>query len=230
MEHDAMPSEAVFASHGLSKISLDLTPLQQAPLGLASILSPSATYHATEEWLSGSAELIPTTTLPLLVNWEDVARPVRFIFCPWGDSAIMARFRRQAQIIVLDTLPPPSRSPSASSSSTLHRHYGRIKQVIAWWEDDTGLWLITDEDTEERRSLVEWWSQLMVDEEDNDVVERTEKMRMNGSGIHSEPKTGPSSLARYGAACGTLLSVINCLRVRFHFSRYCFFALQQDRP
>ena len=223
MEKDPVPFQAVCASHGLSRISLDWAPDQLAPPGLASILPLSATDQPIGEWICGSADLLPTEKLPLLVSLGDTARHVRFTFCPRGDSAIMARFRRQAQILVLDTLPPPSRSSFGSPSAAVHRHYGRIKQVVAWWEDDTGLWLITDEDTEERRSLIEVWSQYMIDEEVIDVVEKPEKMPMNGLGTRSAPDIGSSSLARYGAACRILLSVINCLRVRLHSLRVFFF-------
>ncbi|KAL1408018.1 hypothetical protein Q8F55_004815 [Vanrija albida] len=97
---------------------------------------------------------------------------VRFHFCPHGDSASAAYFRRTCQVKALDTVheigarqwatmsvgstaddsDPPISSPGLSdATTTTYRRFQADLRFVAWWEDDLGLWLVLQ--TEELYTL-----------------------------------------------------------------------------
>ncbi len=101
MHYDAVPTDAIFATHGLSNISLDL------PGALRGLPSPhfSLDRDTSSSWRTdiGYGGLEGVDKHPLLVKADTASHDVRFSFCPRGDPATISRFRRRAQILVLDT-------------------------------------------------------------------------------------------------------------------------------
>jgi len=116
-----------------------------------------------------------------------------------------------------------------------------VKKVVAWWEDETGLWLITDGDVEETSTLVEWWSREIVDEVSDNIVENLEagdRVNVSRNSTASSPtENGPNGFessggssssgrnrrtgfARYGKAWETLLLLVNALQVSDAISRH----------
>lgn len=222
MRPESIPTDAVFAAHGLSDVKLNLPSYDKPQPALSAILPLSATHQALGEYISGTAVFAPAgDRTPVLVKGPVKPRSVRFSFCPHGDAVAMAQFRRRAQISVLDTISPgiPSNFPC---SSTEHRRYGRIKEVVAWWEDVDGLWLITDGEEDESMTLVEWWSRAMTDEEAVEDVGDVghSKSHLNGS-KHSArdfpDRNGALNLVRWGKACEKLVQIVDALRVS-HFA------------
>lgn len=118
----------------------------------------------------------------------------------------MARFRRQSQLLALGTLPT---APGPSST-----RFGRVKQVLAWWEDGHGLWSVVDEEAEEGLNLVERWSQIMHDPGMEDVVDDEELVPSNLN--KRLEMSGPEREAVYGEICLLLLKVVECLRVSYN--------------
>ncbi|KAK4686974.1 hypothetical protein P7C73_g3144, partial [Tremellales sp. Uapishka_1] len=218
--HHPIPASSAFASKGLSDVSFDLP----TSLGI-SISHPTsgAAAHSTSrnlnagDWVSGRARWDEIKAYPGLRTND--ARPrgkdVRFCMCPHGDSSELARFRRHAQFLAIDTLASPAASSSTTSSSatsplhsaisadgasdwisTAHpskrrkRNYRPPTEILAWWEDETGWWLLTEEKeaASQGESLSDWWLKMQGDEEGN------------------------AGLEKYVKVCETLLQVINCLR------------------
>jgi hypothetical protein len=116
----------------------------------------------------------------------------------------MARFRRQSQLLALGTI------PTAPGPSTTR--FGRVKQVLAWWEDGHGLWSVVDEEAEEGINLVERWSQIMHDPGMDDVVDNSEMLPSNVERRVEMSKRQRETV--YGEICELLLKVVECLRVR----------------
>ena len=205
---ESVPSTSTFEAHGLFDVTLDLPQFQYHPTS-TSVVPLSASYEAHTDFLSGAALLTSTEELPLLVKGIIKKYPVRFSFCPRDDSSALANFRRQAQLLVLDTL------PTSSHDVRLSRRYGRIAEVIAWWEDDHGLWLLTNADTTQWLSLVEWWSKAMMDKESPDTIlhSKTSPSSAKSESPFSFEERQSKSLLLWGKACEVLLRVVHCLTV-----------------
>jgi len=200
----SIPSDSVFAAHGLHNVQLDVPQIR--PTAVAPLTIPASDSFATAEWVAGTALLRPTERFPLLVPSTTVASslPVRFSFCPAFDPSSMARFRRQSQLLALGTI------PTAPGPSTTR--FGRVKQVLAWWEDGHGLWSVVDEEAEEGINLVERWSQIMHDPGMDDVVDNSEMLPSNVERRVEMSKRQRETV--YGEICELLLKVVECLRVR----------------
>lgn len=199
----SIPSDLVFAAHGLYNVQLDIPQLRPTPA--ANLTIPASDSFVTAEWVAGTATLRPTERFPLLVPAasDSPSLAVRFSFCPAFDPTSMARFRRQSQLLALGTI------PTAPGPSTTR--FGRVKQVLAWWEDGHGLWSVVDEEPDEGINLVERWSQIMHDPDMEDVVNDKEMLPSN-IGRRAE-MSKPQREEVYGEICLLLLKVVECLRV-----------------
>lgn len=123
-----MTAHEIYVAHGLTEVELDFE-------------------HPLTPWKTGSAYLSSQQHLPLLGSPND---RVRFAWCSKANS--FDRFRRRAQLIALDTL-PPSPGPSSATCSK----FTPVNEVVAWWEDNSGCWLLTrgNEETSEVKDRFE---------------------------------------------------------------------------
>jgi hypothetical protein len=187
----SLPSADVLQAHGLSDVELNLRIIEDATL-FSSSFRPS---HR-EDWVAGWAKLDVKPDFPLLSSEEKGYSRVRFAFCPLENHDSVSRFRRQAQLLALDTIPN-----QAGPSERLR--FAHVKAVLAWWEDEYGLWMITDEDDLERMRLVDWWAGFM---------------ERSSTSLDEHLSNAQSRRPRDGediwiSACDTLTMVVQCLKV-----------------
>ena len=136
------PSDEVYASHGLVDVQLD-------------DYRPSS-----HDWISGTARL-NRTNLPCISN---PSSRVRF---EWAASDLSV-FKRRAQFIAIDTLPLQGGSSIIGKNGKLRESkYTTAEEIVAWWEIDSGCWLLTTE----RESGV---SEMLIDRWE-DTVEGDQK-------------------------------------------------------
>lgn len=141
-----IPNSVVFEAHGLHDIEVDLVG----------------------EWVSGWATLKREPNYPLFVTDPvDIPERCRFSWCSLDEPGNAHRFRRRAQIITLDSLPPPPSSrpstPSETPSPPISLRHNRRRNILAWWEDTDGLWFLTDEEKVVQIGLIEWWSKRVAE-------------------------------------------------------------------
>lgn len=133
-----MGLDRIYAEYGLSDVQIDRT------------------FRFEASWESGSATLKSRTHLPLLSDIVESSR-VDFEWCRKdGDSE---SFRRRAQMIALDTVIPASTSSADSKGK-----YTSVKEIVAWWEDESGLWLLLRGSTE-TESVKDRWDKLFAEDE-----------------------------------------------------------------
>jgi hypothetical protein len=138
---DIMGDDKAYAAHGLVNVVVDPSnPLLPSP------------------WVSGSATLDVRSDLPLFAT--PTCR-VRFEWCK--HSGDRETFRRRAQFIALDTVDTAGTSSSAGTCK-----YTAVKQVLAWWDDDSGYWLVT-EGEDGLATLQEKWAKIREDHKWSDV-------------------------------------------------------------
>lgn len=117
-------------------------------------------------------------------------------------------FRRQAQVKALDTVPYTlkgsgriTNSPPTSSASlpddAIPRHYRPPVRVLAWWEDDLGLWFIKEGSPPKVTPFPEVWSEIVGPE--------WPQLRSQENG------TRPRRI-RWSEACDLLLQAAVCLQ------------------
>jgi hypothetical protein len=146
-----LPSADTFRAHGLTNIELSLQlPSAQSQPGLTP--SPVYPFHP-EEWISGHAKFVVTPDYPLISKESKSYPRISFTFCASNDQGSMSRFRRQAQLLALDSL------PSKTGTSKGHQ-FAHVKEVLAWWEDIHGLWLITEEEDVDRVRKPTGWRRV----------------------------------------------------------------------
>jgi hypothetical protein len=225
----SIPSEAVFAAHGLYDVVLDLPP-SIPPYVTHSLNYGHTSSHTTSNRISGWAKFRPVPTYPPFPSSKSSYEEVRFYLGQAGDPSSLSMFRRQAQLIALDTVSLPRSTPGSSSSTSTdplpdaspprrresntsidtHKRYGLDKEVLAWWEDEHGLWLLTLMDREPTQDLVEVWGGIIGR---GDVHHQVREL------INGENKTSPKGKMRstgmeaYAEACEVLLKVVDCLTV-----------------
>ena len=182
-----VPSSETLAAHGLKDFEIDVPP--------SSIRQSS---------LTGQAQLWPVPVYPTLVpiHSED-DRKVRLRWCPRGDVEVETNFRRTAQIIALDCCQPStaytlsrSRSHNGQGSGSIisssdkfqfsteeqlrpARRAGKDKKIMAWWEDQYGLWLVTREEVlGDFVPLAQFWENMFasVEKGGNLTTGRNEKL------------------------------------------------------
>lgn len=201
-----VPSDNVFSAHGLYHVKLDVPAIRSA--APVTITIPAADTFATAEWIAGTAELRPVDRFPLLRPTAKIPSTVRFSFCPSSDQHSMARFRRQAQLLALGTIPT---APGPSN------RYGRVREVIAWWEDEHGLWFVVDEEPEEGINLVEAWSKIMQDPDMEDLADAKEGLPTNTE--RRSKMSSDQALKVYAEICELLVKVIKAIKVSHFTSR-----------
>jgi hypothetical protein len=199
-----VPSVEELAVRGLLDVSIELPGPPSGPvLSLGSFASEATN---GPDWISGSALLTPNRSYPVLTTSTERQYPLKVSFqaCCSDDPAVNARFRRHAQILTLDTLP---KSPGPS----YRRKYSRVEEVVAWWEDATGLWLVLIDDgtTLQSESLLRCWSAIMGD--DSEEEESTDGLPSDVPRTFSDSSS--ESAERYGKVCELLLQIVDCLRV-----------------
>jgi len=183
-----LPSDDVFKSHGLSDVEL-LFQISSPAVDVGPSSNPPIHPFHREEWITGQARLNVQDAYPLISSDEKAFPLVRFTFCSSNDHGSMARFRRQAQLLALDSLPNQHGTSKGS-------RFAHVKEVLAWWEDIHGLWLITEEDGVERVRLVDWWARKM----DNYMED----------GVIVDKQGGPEV---WMIACDILVMLVECLKV-----------------
>jgi hypothetical protein len=222
----SIPSEAVFAAHGLHDVVLDLPP--NIPPSVTHTLSYNTTpAHKTSNRISGWAKFRPVPAYPTFPTGRVLYDEVRLYLGPIGDPASMARFRRQAQLIALDTVPLPWTAPGTSapvsadpSSSVLgpdarnaikqEERYCVDNEVIAWWEDEHGLWLLTMMDRNTTQDLVDVWGGILGQGDVNHQVRQLVNGERKPQGKGKMSGNGMEACAE---ACEVLLRVVDCLMV-----------------
>lgn len=115
-----------------------------------------------------------------------------------------SNFRRQAQVEALDTVSSSAKraaTSNGSSSSTLTvpnpRHYRPPSTVLAWWEDDLGLWFVLEASHLSYTPFTDVW---------HDIV---------GAGWPEQCSPDEKGLAvekNWAAACDLLLRAVQCLQ------------------
>jgi hypothetical protein len=216
---EPLPTEEIFAKHGLFDITFDWPTTFNSDVDHTLKFNPTSVHTITNR-VSGWGKLRPVEAYPTFTQ-DPSFDEVRFYWTPISDPAAMARFRRQAQIIALDTIPMPgdasrskSFSPGPSSSSFFkdrrHPRYGLDKEIIAWWEDDHGLWLVTLMERVDTKDLVQAWGEIFG------MGDRAQEGRELVDGQHKhvrKDKSKASGMACYGEACEVLLQVVDCMMV-----------------
>ncbi|WWD17751.1 hypothetical protein CI109_102192 [Kwoniella shandongensis] len=172
---ESVPSPSVLSEHGLSKVILD----------------PRDVAHP---WVSGRAELTPTRDYPLFRH-PSQQEQVHFYFSPASDVRSCAKLRQHAQFLALDS--SHLASISAEISPTTERasqpKYSLVRELLAWWEDRYGLWLVALEDHDHTIDLAVWW----MERQDAITAEEDEQ----------------SALSKYGELCDALFGIVQCLKV-----------------
>lgn len=174
-----VPSPAVLAAHGLTELEIDSPPSSTAPTPL-----------------SAHALFRPVPAFPALSPIDPAnGERVRLRWTSLTDIENATNFRRTAQIIALDccrsttafTLSKTQSHDAQGSESVIHssdyfqstlddqlkppHRAGTDKEILAWWEDEIGLWLVTREDRlEDFVTLTQYWDNLYdTDDGDEDV-------------------------------------------------------------
>lgn len=107
--------------------------------GLCNVtFDPPRILRSQSQWTEGWAQI--DTSLPLLTPVKPSER-VRFAWT--FDSDLKAKLRRHAQLVAIDTLGGGGR-------------FSAVQDVVAWWEDEDGYWLVT-RGTEPSVPLPQWW-------------------------------------------------------------------------
>jgi hypothetical protein len=206
------PSETIFAAHGLVDISFDLPSLPSSSTNNGIAVPPTTSSGNGLGWTWGRAKLLVANGYPLIVPVEPGTK-VHFCLCSHGDPVLSSQFRHRAQILALDTLPLlDSASDLAKFTEETGCHRPRItrtRRIIAWWEDEYGLWLVTNEDDRESMSLREWWSRNMAHEPLGDG-EGGPTSSITSSSI-------PKGMLMYSECCQALLAVVKTLQVSIPF-------------
>ena len=199
-----IPSDSIFAAHGLYDVELDIGIPDQSLFDPIASAGYGFTTPPPVEFFSGSARLIPHERYPVISDAITIPPRVRFSFCPaYSTAPTTARFRRRAQILALGTLPT---SPGPSL------RFGRVEEVIAWWEDGLGLWFVVREDPSKTVSLLKKWSVIMGDPDMEDVVATQEILPMNA--VRRARMSPRDAETAYGQISKLLNKVVKCLQVR----------------
>lgn len=196
-----LPSQSTFASHGLTDVALD------HPFSPESSTSPSSD-DTDEGWVTGCGVF----SQDKLDNNTDVAisKSLRFAFCPHGNALAVARFRRRAQLLAFDCLVDDNVATRHDSK----RHdvkerklagFSRMRRIIAWKEDEHGLWLVGDEELPGRR-IRDWWAGM---------TQRTSPRKASAVTFDmvQEVSNGTHAGAYTNEACEVLLSIVERLQV-----------------
>jgi serine/threonine protein kinase len=191
-----VPTHQVFEAHGLQDVQVE---------------------HVGE-WISGWATFSPTDR-PFFCPTSEIPHQVRFSWCSNKDPGSAHRFRRRAQIILLDSLSSPVTTSrpstpsenSASSSSFRRNRHGLRRKILAWWEDADGLWFIKDEVKLAMVGLMEWWSNRVshrptLPDDEVDMFSEIPKVdRIATRDAEDDP------LDAYAEGCEVLLGMVRCL-------------------
>lgn len=203
------PSISILSIHGLTEVVFDSSGTTRQHPTRSSFSSTSTAITSDisyQESISGWAMLEPQTDYPLLMDVQPRKRQVRFSFCSKHDPSATLRFRKRAQFIALDTLSDQVPGGMTLRRNTERRRYSSVRQLLAWWEDEQGLWLITDEDHGAIASLSSRWPKMPWNDIDrNDFTEFDESF----SG-----EVGSDITPVCARICQTLLHVVLCLQVR----------------
>ena len=224
-----VPSFEIFAAHGLADVEIDQPP---------STLSPGL--------LIGHARLYSAPAYPLLARIDPGER-VKVRWLATGDEAASRTFGIQAQIIALDCsrrqkVSGAQSSPRKTSSSSLMalvevddgwsdseqraqlwstapRCAGLDVDVLAWWTDAEGQWLVTREEPmdpdEHMTPLREYWESVFTtsrsSQEDVHPLPSS-KQAARGPGwnqLDSSPRD----------SCLIFAQIVYCLKVRVSHSQ-----------
>ena len=199
-----LPTQSTFASQGLTDVTLD------HPFSPESSTSPSSD-DTDEGWVTGCGMF----SQDKLGETADVAisKSLRFAFCPHGNALAVARFRRRAQLLAFDCLV----DDSVATRHDSRRHnvkerrlagFSRMRRIIAWKEDEHGLWLVGDEVLPGRR-IRDWWAGM---------THRTSLRKASAVTVDmvQEMSNGTHAGAYTTEACEVLSSIVERLQVSSH--------------
>ncbi|KAL7420434.1 hypothetical protein Q5752_004384 [Cryptotrichosporon argae] len=140
----SLPLSHVLAAHGLYDSDLHVPFIAEQAAELARLTAYGSARPIDAAWRTGWARLEPTDDYPLLPGSSSARdRPVHFYFCPAGDANAATHFRRHAQVLAIDEV---------------------AAKILAWWEDEHGLWLVTDESRWSETTLLGAWRDIVGDD------------------------------------------------------------------
>ena len=101
----------------------------------------------------------------------------------------MPRLRRFAQLVAIDTM------GEKEGARTSKARFSAVTEVLAWWEDEEGYWLVYTSDREDVEPLTVYWTEIY-------------EGKGKGKGKEREGASGG-----YCTECFCLLSVAEVMRV-----------------
>lgn len=210
MGSTSIPAESVFAAHGLFSVTLDIPTPASSKTFIPRAHAAATSLNQLSGWVTGDALLTPVDKFPVFRGGAQYrSHPVNFAFCPIGDPTLLAQFRRQAQFRALDsldyTIGTPPHGGKGKEPATL------ASEVIAWWEDENGLWMVVEQSPPDTIPFIENWSTVMLGARLGD-----QHIRGATDGVQNAVRTPTSSSLLYANVCETLSEVARRLKVRRH--------------
>ncbi|KAL7424814.1 hypothetical protein Q5752_000498 [Cryptotrichosporon argae] len=208
----------VFTEHGLVDSELESSPFaSSSAVAASSVGVASSSRTASVEWIGGRATMQQRKAYPLLdgVSVEE-GKQVRFFYCPSTDPSVQKRFRRQAQIRALDTLPPDRLQDNGRSAAQTSVSDGDGPRrgprgcrppatILAWWEGPDGLWCVLDAEQGEEQDLIDAWHQLLGDDWPEEQLRAAD-----APGRGNQPSKAKRE--KWANVCDLLVSVVNVLQ------------------